>query len=255
MNRGTVSSDMRRALTGRGFMASAAGMALAIALASLDGILQLASSTDPPAAGTHAELVMKALSSDWVTLALPVLCALPYTAAFVEDVKSGFIKQFLHRSSIRDYIAGKLLACAVSGGLAIFSGVLLAYALSALVITPMELTPAQGAKLPPYFASLIMKAAVLFCSGALWSLVGSAFAALTLNRFMAYASPFIIYYVLIILRERYFEALYVLYPKEWLTPSKGWVLGSWGVVIELAVLSAVAALSFALAARKRLANV
>jgi hypothetical protein len=100
-----------------------------------------------------------------------------------------------------------------------------------------------------------MIAATLFLSGAFWSLVGFTMSALTMNRYMAYASPFILYYVLIILHERYFDKLYVLYPKEWLFPSDAWVMGSFGVILLLAELTAAISLAFAVTARRRLASV
>jgi hypothetical protein len=85
--------------------------------------------------------------------------------------------------------------------------------------------------------------------------VGFTFAALTQSKYMAYASPFILYYVLIILHERYFENFYVLYPKEWLFPSNAWVLGGFGVIILLTILSAILSLCFTIIAKRRLANV
>jgi uncharacterized protein YceK len=251
----TISSDIKRALSGRGFLTGVAGMVLVIALSSLESITSDAQSGEALQNGYHAQLVMEALASDWVTLALPILCALPFTTVFVDDIKSGFIKQYLPRAGVKPYIKGKLIACGFSGGLALLFGIMLAYGLSALVFIPMELalTPEETAQ--PYFAQLLMTAVTLFFSGAFWSLAGFMFAALTMNRYMAYASPFILYYVLIILNERYFNDLYVLYPKEWLFPSDTWVMGGFGVILLLAELSAAVCLGFAIVAERRLSNV
>ena len=67
---------------------------------------------------------------------------------------------------------------------------------------------------------------------------------------MAYAAPFIIYYLLIILHERYFTELYVLYPKEWLEPTQAW--GGWGAAILVVLLTALGGVVFAAQARRRL---
>ncbi len=230
-------------------------MILVIVLSSLESIIQAARSTEPLQNGFHAQFIITTLSSDWVTLALPILCALPFTATFVDDVKSGFIKQYLHRSGIKTYIKAKLIACGLSGGFTLFFGIVIAYCLSVLIFTPMELALGEGEIAQPYFAQVLMIAATLFLSGAFWSLVGFTFAALTMSRYMAYASPFILYYVLIILNERYFKDLYVLYPKEWLFPSNAWVLGSLGVILLLAELTAVISLAFVITAKRRLSNV
>ena len=136
-----------------------------------------------------------------------------------------------------------------------FLSLLIAYGLSALVFTPMELVLIEGEVAEPYFAQLLLKAAILFFSGAFWSLTGFTFAAMTQSKYMAYASPFILYYVLIILHERYFEDLYVLYSKEWLFPSDYWVLGGFGVIILLTILSAIMSLCFTIIAKRKLANV
>lgn len=250
-----ISSDIRRALTGRGFIISAAGMVLIIALSSLSSIIEAARSTTLLQNGFHAQFILNALASGGFTLALPILCALPYTAAFVDDIRSGYIKLHLHRSGVKPYIKGKLIACGLSGGLALLLGILTAYALSALVFMPMELAPGEGEAVQPYFTQLLLKAAILFCSGAFWSLVGFTFSAATQSKYMAYASPFIFYYVFIILHERYFERVYVLYPKEWLFPSASWVLGGFGVILLLTLLSAIVSLCFALVAQRRLENV
>ncbi|MHB1313934.1 MAG: hypothetical protein ACYCX2_00440 [Christensenellales bacterium] len=255
MKSNTLSSDIKRALTGRGFWIGIAGIVLVIILSSLENVISLTRSNMPMENGYHAEFIKNALSSDWVTLALPIVCTLPFTTAFVDDIKSGFIKQYLHRSGIKEYIKGKLVACCLSGGLVLFIGILLAYGLSALVFSPMELALRAGRTAQPYFAQMLMVAATLFLSGAFWSLLGFTCAALTMSKYMAYASPFVLYYVLIILHERYFTSLYVLYPKEWLFPSDAWVLGGLGVILLLAELIAAVCLAFIITAKRRLAHV
>jgi hypothetical protein len=251
----TTSSDIKRALTSRGFFISMLGVVLVIYLASLESIIKITQSTDPLMYGYHAQFIFDALQTDAMTLALPILCALPYTAAFIDDIKSGYIKLHLHRSGVGQYIRAKLIACALSGGLALLLGILISYGISALVFTPMEMALTKDEIAQPYFAQLLLKAATLFFSGTFWSLTGFTFAAATQSKYMAYASPFILYYVLIILHERYFEHFYILYPKEWLFPSDYWVLGGFGVIMLLIELSGIMSLMFSVVARRRLANV
>jgi len=255
MNKHTITSDIKRAIFSKGFLFGILGMVLMIAIASLDSISSLFGSNQALANGYHATLVLNALSSQDVTLILPILCTLPFTAAFVDDIKCGFIKPYLQRSGVNKYIQGKLVACGLSGGLVLFLGIVVSYGLSVLIFTPMELALGIGQTAPPYFAQVLMIAATLFLSGVFWSLMGCTLAALTMSRYMAYASPFIVYYVLIILHERYFKELYVFYPKEWLFPSDSWVLGSLGVILLLAELTAIVCLAFIITAKRRLANV
>ena len=252
----SISSDIKRALSGKGFIAGTLGMILVITLSAMETFIKLVQSPQTLSNGYHAQWIMDALSSDWVTLALPMLCALPFTTSFVDDIKSGFIKQYLPRSGRAAYIRSKLIACGLSGGLVLMLGILLTYGLSALIFTPMELALTDGEAAQPYLAQLLTEVAMLFFSGAFWSLAGFTFAALTMNKYMAYASPFILYYVLIILNERYFPSLYVLYPKEWLFPSDTWVLGNMGVILLLAELTAIVCTGFSIVlAQRRLDNV
>ena len=134
----TVASNLRQAVGSWGFLLSLAGAALIPLLSSVQGILagfRLAELLSP---GYHSDLIMGALSSDAMALALPILAALPYTASFIDDVKSGFIKEYLPRTTVPRYIAGKAVGCAVSGGLTLALGIFIAYGFAALMFLPME---------------------------------------------------------------------------------------------------------------------
>lgn len=250
-----VASNIAQALQSRGFLIGFLAVICLLFLSSIEGILSAFRSDTLLQNGYHAAFVMDSLSSDAMTLALPIVVALPYTASFVEDVKSGFIKAYLPRTTTNGYILGKLTACAISGGLALALGIPAAYGLSALLFTPMEAALAEGAESPAYFAEFLGKVLLFFCSGAFWALIGLLFATLTGSRYMAYASPFVIYYVLIILYERYFDTLYVLYPKEWLLPSTRWCFGNLSVVIWVGELIIIVSLCFYLAAKRRLRQI
>lgn len=253
--RKTIRSAVKQALTGKAFLLSAAGVSMLLFLASVREIVAAFRSEELLVNGFYHTLILNALSSDSMMLALPILAALPFTASVVEDVKCGFIKAYLPRTSLRAYIAGKVAAGILSGGLAFVFGIAAAYGIAALWLTPMEAADGAGAELPARFSALMGRVLLYFCSGAFWSMIGMLFAALTESKYMAYASPFVFYYVLIILYERYFDTLYVLYPKEWVMPSERWVFGDTGVVLFVAELTILAALCFAAAAKRRLSQI
>ena len=58
-----------------------------------------------------------------------------------------------------------------------------------------------------------------FLNGALWALTGSAVSVLTRNHYLGYAGPFVLYYVLTVFQERYYERIYFLSPRQWAYPS------------------------------------
>ena len=250
-----ICAGLRQAIFSRGFVISTVGTAIILLFSSVQGILAGFRSAELLSPGFHSDLIMGALSSEAMALALPILAALPYTASFIDDVKSGFIKEYLPRTTVPRYIAGKAVGCAVSGGLALALGILAAYGFAALMFLPMEAYPKAGETVPNYFGNLMETALMFFASGAFWSLTGMTFAALTNSKYMAYASPFVLFYLLIILYERYFDKLFVLYPREWLDPSPRWVFGKIGVAVLLIEFSLLMALAFAYAAKRRLERI
>ena len=250
-----IKSNLNQICQSSGFRLALVGVVVIIAFSSISGILGAFRSEELIENGFHATLIFKALSSDAFTLALPILCTLPYTTSFVDDVKSGFIKEYLPRTNIKSYLISKIIACAASGGAVLAIGVAFAYAMSALTLMPMEAALKPGEVSTNYLSQIVGKVAISMFSGALWSILGMTFAAITNSRFMAYASPFVVYYVLIILHERYFPDFFVLYPKEWLNPQSKWMFGDWGVVLLVMELLILASILFYLVGRKRLESI
>ncbi len=247
-----IGSNIRQAVFSSGFLFGLIGIAAVILLTSADPITGALRATELLPNGFHAELVFKALASDNMSLALPILCTLPFTASFVDDMKSGYIKEYLPCITVRRYIFGKIIGYALSGGLVIALGILGSYISAALVLSPSEAAQANGGGAAGNLPALLESLLLFFFSGAFWSVTGMTFAALTGSKHMAYASPFVLFYILIILYERYFDHLYVLYPREWLHPSEVWMFGNFGVILLLTELTIIAALGFASCARKRI---
>ena len=129
------------------------------------------------------------------------------------------------------------------------------YILSTLLFLPKEAALPEGMMPNDSFRWIMERALLMFCSGAFWASVGLTFATLTNSKYMAYASPFTIYYFLIILYERYFDTLYVLYPKAWLNPSDSWMWGSTGVVLMLIEFMVIMFLIFSVAAKRRIRQI
>ena len=102
-----IFAGLRQAIFSRGFIISAAGTALILLLSSVQGILSAFRSAELLSPGFHSDLIMGALSSEAMALALPILAALPYTASFIDDVKSGFIKEYLPRITEPFYMVDK----------------------------------------------------------------------------------------------------------------------------------------------------
>lgn len=249
----TIRSSIKQAIFSRDFLIGSIGVVLVVFLSSVSDVLEALRAEGTLPNAFHNSFMANVVRSDAMTLALPIIAALPFTASFVNDMKSGFIKYYLHRTGRRDYIAGRCTACWLSGGLVLVLGLLVSYLISAAVFIPLE-DPAAG-ELSGSLAAGFMKSLVfVFLSGAFWSLCGLTLGAMTGSKYMAYASPFIIYYVLIILHERYFEQIRFLYPKEWIAPSSGWMPGGRGVILLLSGLTAAAAAVFHDTVKRRISG-
>lgn len=252
-----ICAGCRQAFTGAAFFAAVLGTVLVLAAGCFKDGWSALQALDQSllANGFHRTLLETALGSDTMALALPILSALPFTASYLDDIRSGFIKEYLPRTRARDYIAGKAAACLLSGGLALVLGILLFSGFSALALTPLEQAPPKDTEPESWLAPLLEQCLRFFCSGAFWSLVGMTMAAATGSRYMAYASPFILFYVLVILCERYFRKLYILNPKEWIAPQQTWVGGVWGIAGLLLELALLFGGWFTLLAKRRLERI
>ena len=263
-------SDRSRAFRSWGFGIGVIGTMLVLTIGSLGFILaafkQMASS-DGLINGFHEQALLAGLSSDIMLFSAPILCALPFTAAFVDDFKSGYIKQLLPRIGKKPYMKSKIGTAVLSGGLVPFLGIMAVYLVFALVFTPMELAPQlqqtigfkgalmiSGPSAPSPFSAILGNAMLFFLFGGLFSLIGFLCASVSMSRYMAYASPFILYYVLIILCDRYMQQLYVLNPQQWLTPSGLWPGGVWGIALLLFELVLVVAVCCYVSMSGRLAD-
>ena len=245
-------SSIRQALGGRGFLLSLGGTAAVIFLSSIKAIVTAFRSETLLAFGYHHDFIASALGSDGMTLALPLLAALPFTAAFLDDLKSGFLKEYLPRTTPTGYLFGRIIGCLLSGALALCLGVFLAYAVAVLLFLPLERAPADPALIGKLIRELRQTLELMACSGALWSAVGLLLGTVTGSKYMAYASPFVLYYVLIILHERYLPDLFILYPKEWIAPFAHWQFGVTGVLLLVGELTVLASLGFFVTAGRRL---
>lgn len=247
-------TELNRAILSWSFIISTSGIVVILSFVTIEDISNILFETSFLVYNFHVQLAISAMGSEAIALALPILAALPCTTAYVDDIKSGYIKVYLPRIGVDRYVASKALSCALSGGLTILLGTVIAYIIFALVLLPMEAAPTivGGADKVKSISPIWGKFALLFASGCFWSMVGLMLASVTKSRYMAYIGPFVVCYVLIILYERYFDFLYVLYPREWINPSDKWVLGAWGVAILLIVLTGVIGCIFAYWARKQL---
>lgn len=152
------------------------------------------------------------------------------------------------RTGYTTYLLSQIVVCFLLGGAVILVGVLATYFASILLFLPIERAADNVVSNIPDF---IEQCALLFLNGGLWAVIGMTMSTIMESKYIAYASPFIVYYLLVILYERYFPDAWLLYPKNWLNPEI-WPYGVGSAAVFLLELTFFAGLLFYIRGRRRL---
>lgn len=224
------------------------GFGTLVFFSSMDTLIQVFPATFLQPNDYHTNFVLNALRSNTLVPFVPILAVLPYAASYIDDIKSKFARFFLIRTEYVTYLTSRILVCFLSGGLVIVTGTLLAWGVSALLFLPME----KAAEAPSETTDLLLKTCVLlFLNGGLWAVLGMTMSTVMESKYIAYCSPFIVYYLLVILYERYFPNAWLLYPKNWLNPEI-WPYGIGGAALFLLELTFLCGLVFYIRGKRRL---
>lgn len=223
---------------------------LLVFLSSTETLLRLFPVTSLQPNDYHTIFVQNALCSDTMAPFIPILSVLPFGANYISDIKSKFARFSLIRTNYSTYLINRIFISFLSGGLVIVTGILLAWGASALLFLPIEKvaeTPSEATLL------LLETSGLLFLNSGLWSVLGMTMSTVMESKYIAYASPFIVYYLLVILYERYFPDTWLLSPKNWLDPEI-WPYGLGSATLFFLELTFLCGLVFYIRGRRRLEN-
>ena len=196
----------------------------------------------------HVDLVCRALKSDVVISFLPIISAIPFSGSYVDEIKSKYIRFICVRTGNTQYIASRVIVCYVGGAFVVALTVFLLAGLSYCVFSPLE----EALVLSSDAVRLLVNSAVLLVlEGGFWAVVGLSVSTFMESKYISYATPFVLYYLLVILYERYFSDLFIIYPKTWADPT-AWPYGCWGAAIFLLEMTLIFAILFAFRAGRRL---
>lgn len=198
--------------------------------------------------GYHEQLTSLALSSDILIAFLPVLATLPLSASYLEDIKSKFAGLYLIRENFAGYLLSNVAACWLCGGGAVLFGCLGVWGVPALVFSPMERATERYTSIAP---QIVIQLVLLFLNSGLWAIMGMTMSTIMESKYIVYASPFIVYYLLVILYERYFPDAWLLSPKNWLNPEI-WPYGVGSAALFLLELTFLCGLVFYIRGKRRL---
>ncbi len=190
----------------------------------------------PLTTGSFLNFYQTTLDTQLLLFLIPIVAVLPVGAIYVRESSSGFLKLYITRISRMQYIKEKTLQIYAGGFLPFFLAGLFAEILCFLFLYPLEL---QGTisleSMQTAFAHLLRISLI----GGIMAEISGIFAAIFRNYYMAYGLPFVCYYMLIILKERYLPDMYTMYPGEWIAVKQHWGTQGTGIWIFLVVFSLV----------------
>ena len=96
----------------------------AVLLGRMDTIMADFGQSEPLAAGKALSFAFESLTTGNALLVAPVICAFPYGAACIDEVKSGMFKNVLYRTDKASYIHSKAAACMLSGAVTLMGAAL-----------------------------------------------------------------------------------------------------------------------------------
>ena len=97
----------------------------AVLLGRMDTIMADFGQSEPLAAGKALSFAFESLTTGNALLVAPVICAFPYGAACIDEVRSGMFKNVLYRTDKASYIQSKAMACMLSGAVTLMGAALL----------------------------------------------------------------------------------------------------------------------------------
>lgn len=166
-----------------------------------------------------------------------------------EELRSRFALFACVRSGRKRYFAGKIFALLFSGGFMICVVMLFFLIIAGVgfhdIIWPGE----TDQRIQTFYITLFFYFTRGFLNGAFWALIGGLAAIVARNCYMAYAVPFVLYYVLSVFQERYYRSLLYLNPKYWATPLYYGDLPGIGILL---ILLQTTAIVFGVVMKKRL---
>lgn len=202
--------------------------------------------------GAFLELFQKALDNEMILFLIPIAAVLPVGAAYVRESSTGFLKLYITRINRMEYIRRKTLQVYVGGFLPFFVAGITAFLFCFLFLYPLELKGNISWEM--FLSALVLLLRIGLIGGIMAELSG-IFAAVFQNFYMAYGLPFVCYYMLIILKERYLNKMYVFYPAEWVKCQQDWGPQGIGIWLFLIIFSIAMILLHGLALYGRLQEI
>lgn len=184
--------------------------------------------------GSFLKFYQTGLEAQVLLFLIPIAAVLSPGASYVRESSSGFLKLYMTRTNRMDYVKRKTFCVYAGGFLPFFLAGILGLSLSFLFLYPLELKGDFSWEGICLVLKILLRISFM---GGIFAQLSGIFAVVFQNYYMAYGLPFVIYYMMIILKERYFPKLYALYPGEWMVCKENWGEKSGGIWVFFLVFS------------------
>lgn len=239
-----IKVELKRAILSPAFFIAVIGMAAILVYCANETIAKMLAGEFLAEDVFISSLSLSSLRDEAAMFAIPIVAAIPFACGILDDISSHFIKELLTRTSKLNYTVAKIIAVLFSAGLAAVMSIFLfdvtIYIISALTVG----SPLLNAE---FCTGFLKQSGIYFIYFALWSVMGAVFGTLTDSKCVVYSAPFIFYYILIIIKDRYLYNFDAIDPRMWCRGTRG--------VITIAVLLAAVCLGLYATVRRRLNNV
>lgn len=220
--------ELKRAILSISFLLSVITMAIVMVYCVNETIIRILNNELPVSDIKIAELCHSVLSSDTALFAIPIVATVPFSCSILDDISSHFVKELLVRVSKKNYACSKITALVISAGFTAVLSILLFETIMCILCIVSGEMPTLNADTLLLSIELMGKYFIFF---AMWGLFGAILGTETDSKCVVYASPFILYYVLVIIKSRYLHTVDAIDPRLWCSGNSG--------VITVAVLLAV----------------
>ncbi len=214
-----------------------------------------------PFSGDVVYHVQLFLDLDAYRKVVPVFGALPFTANFADEWKSGVTGYCITRSGVKKYSAANVLFCAVSSLVTVFGGMMLFVWMYSFFI------PLYDEYENPYtnlFGQLLigghgmifimLRIFVFACSCSMWAVMGLLMSAFMPNKYVAIAAPFVASYIVERITLQFPPKLNLWYLSLCATEWSNDLIGFLYTVGIFAAISAACGVLFYMIVRKRVRN-
>ena len=193
-------------------------------------------------ASDFLQLVAKdSLKSRVVLFLIPVTAVIPWGKEYLKEKQGNFLRSLIIRKGKRFYCMDRSVMTALSGILVWIIASFLQTLFFFLLFFWKEEVFSLSKELVTEYVTLLARVC-LVTSG--MASLGGACGAWSNSVYLGMGLPFVTYFALMILRERYLENLYCVDPGEWIRGEAFWGSGQRGLWIFLILLDAPSALAF-----------